>query len=311
MSSSSRCDHPETFIHDQLPVALHGQGFARRDVTDDLAASYPSAIPGHVNIGVLHGTLTGSQEHERYAPTSLNVLRRHHYDYWALGHVHQAGAEPLSRQPYVTYSGNLQGRNIRETGAKGCLVVEIGPHDAPRVEFVATDVLRWAHCRVVAESDDHLPEIEQRIREALTRCQHEADGRYCAVRLEVAGTCHAHQDLRDQGHREVVAAQWRDLANHLGNVWIEKIVIRTAPAWDLDALRQAGDMLGELLRRTHGIVEQVDQWDTVFEPLGVLADRIPRELRDAGVDLREEAVRRRWLEQAEILLASELVEGGE
>src|SRR5262249_13962811 len=59
---------PQTIRLDDLEVAIHGQSFAREAVTDNLVAGYPAAIPGWVNIGLLHTGLTGLEGHAPYAP---------------------------------------------------------------------------------------------------------------------------------------------------------------------------------------------------------------------------------------------------
>ena len=43
---------PETFNFGELNVALHGQSFLQRDVTDNLALDYPAPVSGAFNIGV-------------------------------------------------------------------------------------------------------------------------------------------------------------------------------------------------------------------------------------------------------------------
>jgi exonuclease SbcD len=45
---------PETFVLDELKVALHGQSFRQRDITDNLVPDYPAPVSGAFNIGVLH-----------------------------------------------------------------------------------------------------------------------------------------------------------------------------------------------------------------------------------------------------------------
>src|SRR3990172_5504118 len=42
-----------------FPVAIHGQSFKPGPVKENLAASYPSALSGYLNIGVLHTSLGG------------------------------------------------------------------------------------------------------------------------------------------------------------------------------------------------------------------------------------------------------------
>jgi exodeoxyribonuclease V alpha subunit len=54
-----------------LRVALHGRSFKDAATLDNLAVGYPQAVPGWLNIGVLHTALQGDAAHARYAPCSL------------------------------------------------------------------------------------------------------------------------------------------------------------------------------------------------------------------------------------------------
>src|SRR5262249_3429109 len=131
---------PETILFEDLGVAVHGQGFANRAVTEDLAASYPPARAGLVNVGVLHTSVDGREGHDAYAPTTLETLRSKGYDYWALGHVHKR--EVLSEDPWVVFPGNLQGRHAKETGPKGATLVTIASGRIAAVEHRPVDVVR-------------------------------------------------------------------------------------------------------------------------------------------------------------------------
>ncbi len=110
-------ERPETMLIDRLGIALHGQGFPAREVTEDLSIAYPDAMAGMFNIGLLHTSVDGRSGHEPYAPCTLDGLRSKGYDYWALGHVH--AREVLSEDPWIVFPGNMQGRHVRETGPKG------------------------------------------------------------------------------------------------------------------------------------------------------------------------------------------------
>lgn len=107
---------PETARFDDLGVAVHGQGYATPAVLDDLSKNYPKPLSGMVNVGLLHTSADGRPGHERYAPCTVEGLRQHGYDYWALGHIHHR--EVLSEEPPIVFAGNLQGRGLRETGPK-------------------------------------------------------------------------------------------------------------------------------------------------------------------------------------------------
>lgn len=100
-------ERPETIIFDELGVAIHGQGFATRNVTEDLTLKYPQPIREFFNIGLLHTSVDGRQGHDPYAPCNLKDLIAKGYDYWALGHVHTR--EILhDKGPWVVFPGNVQ-----------------------------------------------------------------------------------------------------------------------------------------------------------------------------------------------------------
>ena len=119
---------PQTEKIESLNVAIHGQILPARDVTENLAARFPPPAAGYLNIGMLHTALDGREGHALYAPCTVDQLKNHGYDYWALGHVHEFGHQIGSvsaEKPFVVYSGVLQGRHIREVGPKGALLVSV------------------------------------------------------------------------------------------------------------------------------------------------------------------------------------------
>ena len=123
-------DAPETRRFDSWDVSVHGQGFADRAVTENLAANYPPPDPGRFNIGLLHTACDGGAEsgHAPYAPCTPKQLADHGYDYWALGHIHQPGDLHDSSQrgaAPIVFPGNTQGRSVRECGPRGCRLVRV------------------------------------------------------------------------------------------------------------------------------------------------------------------------------------------
>jgi DNA repair protein SbcD/Mre11 len=291
-------------------VVLHGRGFERPDVPDDLAAAYPEAVPGCFNIGILHTSLAGEdRQHDRYAPTSEQTLLAKGYDYWALGHVHRRRVI-RAEDPFIGYSGNTQGRHVNEDEPKGCLLaaVEDGRLAGPP-ELRETDVVRWHRMSVALEAGDALGDACERIRERLAACR-ETDGeRLSAVRIELSGACRAHREmLQYEGDaREPIY----DVANDVDDVWIENVVFDTMPPLDLARLREGRDLLGELLREFEnlGRQEQAGPLAAVAgRALAGLKERAAAELREAGVDLDSPEAQRHWLRQAESLLAAQLAQ---
>lgn len=219
------CQGPETVILDSLGVALHGQGYLQRQETSNLARNYPDPVPGLVNIGLLHTALDGREGHEPYAPCSVDELVNKGYDYWALGHVHSR--EFVHREPWIVYPGSLQGRHVRETGAKGCTVVSLDHGQVYSVEEVDLDVLRWCRCLIDCSQASSLEEVLDKVQSHVQQELEAAAGRLIALRLELGGISPADGALRRDPERlqaeirAVVQATAGDYA------WVEKIKVRT------------------------------------------------------------------------------------
>ncbi|AJY46667.1 metallophosphoesterase family protein [Martelella endophytica] len=219
---------PETFVIDHLKVALHGQGFAERVANDNLALAYPPAVPGHFNIGVLHTSLSGRPPHAVYAPCTPADLASRGYDYWALGHVHSF--EEVSADPLTIFPGNLQGRNIRETGEKGAVLVTVEEGRA-RYERLSLDCARFEAVTVTVTPDmqdgDILSAVEHRVEEFAEA----ADERPLALRLSLSGRHDGSarlQSARGEWHDDLQAALQRVHAE----LWLEKLVLDLLPPDD-------------------------------------------------------------------------------
>ncbi|MFZ1641784.1 MAG: DNA repair exonuclease [Candidatus Contendobacter sp.] len=283
---------PETKIFTEIGVALHGQSFSTAAVSDDLAAGYPAPVPGCFNLGLLHTSLTGRPDHAPYAPTTLDVLRGKGYDYWALGHVH--AAEVVAREPWVVYPGNTQGRHIRESGPKGCVLVTV-EDGAISHQFIALDVMRWD---VLALDIGGMPDLDALLDVAmrdLRRRLAESDGRALAVRVQVWGSGPLHRLLAAQP--ETMERELRNAAIEASNAraWIEKIEFRTRPQLDLDRIAERDDPIGLLVRELRRLTADEALLRAVAgEALGELQQKLPVELRDGHDALR--------LQDADVLL---------
>ncbi|HRJ62279.1 MAG TPA: DNA repair exonuclease, partial [Azospirillaceae bacterium] len=166
---------PQTELLLDGRVAVHGQSFAKAAVTDNLARNYPARVAGAFNIGLLHTALEGAADHAPYAPCSVADLRGKGYDYWALGHVH--AARVVDRDPWIVYPGNLQGRHIRETGPKGCMLVEAEDGQVQSVETLVCDAARWAEVAVDLTGIADWEAAFSAVRDRLAAAANQADGR--------------------------------------------------------------------------------------------------------------------------------------
>lgn len=209
-----RTDQPESIHFDDLGAVVHGQGYASRDVQANLAAEYPTRIPGLVNIGVLHTAATGSPDHATYAPCSVSDLQALRYDYLALGHIHQRHAVLEGEFP-AWFSGNLQGRNPRETGAKGALVVDLEPGSPAQVTFEPVDVARWEHIGIDATGMTDAADVSAAALGLMREKVQAAEGRAVIVRVDVTGTTRLAGRLLDD---EWLHADMTAIATQVGAV---------------------------------------------------------------------------------------------
>lgn len=272
----------ETLCLDELGVAIHGQSFATRAVTQNLAQSYPQRVPNLLNVGLLHTSVTGRSGHESYAPCSLDDLHSKGYDYWALGHVH--AHEVLSREPWVVFPGNLQGRHARETGEKGAMLVEYDAAGIQSVELRSVDVVRYAQCSLDLSQVSHWDSALDRVRPLLERELARAEGRVLGVRLRLTGQTPLHTRLRaeEDAFLRDVWIQVQDIASEL---WIEKLQVETRA--QAAAIPEDG-AIAELL---HAIATQRAD-DALLaelaEELSDLRSKLPPELREGEDGLRLE-----------------------
>lgn len=307
-------DHtrPVTVRHPTLPIALHGMSYPKREVLDNLVPRYPAPVAGCLNIGLLHTNVGGNAQHAAYAPCAIAELAAKGYDYWALGHVHDHAV--LHKQPHVVYSGNTQGRHIREIGTKGCVLVSIERNSEDyiidKLEFRETGVVRWFHETIELGSNDGEEEVLAATRNRLQEVVMTAAGKLAAVRLEYVGRCRAHSILSDDQARGQLDTDIRSLAADSGDdVWIEKIKFRTQPTFDLDAMRQRHDLLGRLLRDVDALVEDPSPLADMPEVKELLA-KIGADLTgggDGSCDFADPTRQTAWLREAEAMLVNRLV----
>jgi DNA repair protein SbcD/Mre11 len=266
---------PETVVLEEAGVALHGQGFASAAVTEDLSAGYPAPVPHLFNIGLLHTSLDGREGHASYAPCTVDGLRARGYQYWALGHVHVR--EEVSRDPWIVFPGNLQGRHARETGAKGATLVTIEGRDVVRAEHRDLDVFRWTVCAVSLAGVAGTGEALDRIQQSLEAELDAAAGRPVAARIRLEGACPLHDDLAADPERWI--AEIRALASGFGDgaLWIEKIQVRTRRAGDFGALER-DDALSGLLRTVREMETDAAELAGLAESFADLERKLPAEL---------------------------------
>lgn len=300
---------PETILLEELGVAIHGRGFAKRAVTEDISASYPGARAGCLNIGMLHTSANGREGHEPYAPCTVAGLAAKGYDYWALGHVHKR--EVLSEDPWIVFPGNIQGRYIREQGAKGCSLVTVEDGAVRSVEHRTVDVVRWHHVQVDATDADDGDEIVERVGQAIQQKIEEDNAVLHAARVTVSGRCGAHAELQAKTDHWInqIRAVATDVSN--GEAWIEKVRVQTRAKMDLENIRAREDAVSSLLKSVASLDSIQEAMEALNSEFASLRRKLPAELQCGNevLDLDSPAKREELLAAVQQILIPRLLAG--
>ena len=244
-------EHVETYRVevDGEPIAVvSGLSYKQRREHRNLAKQFTLDESGLFQIGLLHCNCGGSTGHEDYAPCRLEDLTQKGINYWALGHVHER--QILCSDPYVVYSGNIQGRSIRESGRRGCYLVHVENGVTVDLEFLQLNAVIWCSSSVSIETIRSLDGLERTISQECEDLSKAASGQPVVCRLELTGRGPLYNELRrDNTLPEILErAQLEGLSSD-PFVWLQKLEMRCLPEIDFEKRREMDDLLGQVLRK--------------------------------------------------------------
>lgn len=148
-------------------ILVYGFSYQHQWIEDSMVEQFPNKADNQtVVIGMYHGQAqTNLKENNRYAPFKVSDLIDKGYDYWALGHIHQA--QVLSQQPLIQYPGSIQAKSRKEIGDKGGYLVEI-KDERVTSQFISLASIRFERAQLDAKFDwddmDFLAEVRQILR---------------------------------------------------------------------------------------------------------------------------------------------------
>ncbi len=266
-------DEPECLFfrgEDGKEAAIVGVSYRTRETYDNLATRFPlKERDWPFTIGMLHCTLDAGFGHEPYAPCSLNDLVERGYDYWALGHIHKPGVIRRSG-PAVVYPGNPQGRDIGESGPRGCCLVSVDTGHNADIRFVETASVRWEEAEVSIEEAETEGDLLERIHDTLTLLRKNSHGQAVLCRLTLTGRGRVHTSLVREGTIPQILQSFRDdEGGKEAFVLIERIVDRTEPPIDRELVATRVDIVGDVVQITDSILKS-DEALLALQP--VLAD---------------------------------------
>jgi len=244
-----------------LGVAIQGVSFAAAHVPENLLNRYPAPVPGMVNIGLLHTSLTGAEGHDVYAPCSLADLRAHGFDYWALGHVHKRAVH--AEKPWVVMPGIPQGRDIGEDGPKSATIVKIGDDGAITAEEVPTAVAQFGRIAADLTGAETMADAAKAIERALAEAREAVAAPWLVARLTLTGETPLAARLRRDD--DLTLNEARQAAESVGGALIDRVKFafggarqaESGPLAELEALMRPENLPPEVVDQTLATVDAV------------------------------------------------------
>lgn len=277
---------------------LHGRSFPNRHI-DEFVATYPMRHDGWLNIGVLHTSLDGRPGHVGYAPCSIDDLKRFGYDYWALGHIH--AHEIVHDDPWIVFPGNLQGRSVRETGAKGAVRVTVEDGKIVEVAPLVLDGARWAHLVIDITDATNEDEVIAKVMPAIADAHREAEGRPLAIRITLDGATSLHNQLVTR--HDVLEDDIRARALQFGDdCWVEQIKIKTSPPPRPVVALSAEESL-DLGRMLDGAIDDPEFAAILADLIKTVKEKLPKDLHD---DLLADDLQAKLADEARAMLGGAL-----
>ena len=151
-----------------FPYTVAGFSYQYNHIEADKISEFPKK-GDNFTIGLMHaGAKTTAKHQNVYAPFTTAEIKDLNYDYFALGHIHLR--QTLSQEPWIVYSGNLQGRHINERDAKGVYLNTVDETTKKiSLDFVETAPIIWQMVTLSLDQEVSQADLTKRIVDILTK----------------------------------------------------------------------------------------------------------------------------------------------
>lgn len=259
---------------------IYGVSFETKEEYKDFSVDFQCKDSSVFSIGLLHGTISGNQEHIPYCPFELANLRASGIDYWALGHIHKREVL-LEKNPVIIYPGNIQGRHFNETGEKGCYLVNVENNHVTDYQFVPLSKIIYEYQNFDATEVEDLPSLVDQLRQV--KSNNKISGISYMLRLNAEGRTKIHSLLSDQVEMQHLLNEINDEEdfNTDNFVYINKIINQTSTEIDLTDFRQSSEFVSDLMKKFEDLSEDEEMFEgfkiEILEE--ILTSLVGREIR--------------------------------
>jgi DNA repair protein SbcD/Mre11 len=233
-------------------AVLHvdGWSFPQASHTEDPLRDYdPAADDGVPVLGLLHGDLDAAAS--RYAPVRLADLRLRPAALWLLGHIHKPALSELAGASTVLYPGSPQAMDPGEEGLHGVWIAQLEAGKRFTVRQVPLSTIRYESLDVDVSAVDSEAAVDLAISSAVREKLHGivefgcGPLRYLSLRLRLTGRTPLHGALNRRG---TGTATDLEIEESGVTALVERVVLATSPALDLEELARGKDAPAILAR---------------------------------------------------------------
>jgi len=244
---------------------VYGISCGHGNEQSNFAAQYKAFERDEFSLAVMHGTVgssVGSEHHDVTGPCNLTDIMQGAMDYWALGHIHKS--QVISEDPMVVYAGNPQGLHRKESGAKGCYMVNVSHNGHCELEFIETSAIRFEDIKI-------------------------------DIAVHLVGTGPMHRLCVDESVRKLWLRETQaEEKSKSIFVMPYRMIAKTRPTVNLAERRLLSDMVGDYLRAYD---ETVTDIEAVRQ---ILVDRPESKRLGSYLDLLSDDVLKRVMERSEM-----------
>lgn len=226
----------DTIIH------LYGFSYKERHVDERMVQLYQKEEAAGYHIGILHGNLEGLTEHGNYAPFTISDLIEKQFDYWALGHIHKRAE--INTVPPIIYPGNIQGRHKKETGIKGCYLIELQEHICEK-RFIETNDVVWDEVVLDCSSFNSFEVLLSNCIKLLESKRRE--GKAIILKLELQHL--SMSEIEEKAFRSGELIEFLQETERIQQsfVWVNELKVKKQLVWDEESLRSQSPFYKEML----------------------------------------------------------------
>jgi DNA repair protein SbcD/Mre11 len=229
------------FQKENATVHLYGFSYPSRHLPESKIQEYIKKEGADFDIGILHGHSEGISDHSVYAPFRVNELLEKKLDYWALGHIHKR--THLHEHPYIVYPGNIQGRNKKETGGKGCYLVNMSLVET-HLQFIETATIEWNSIDIDGKEANTFHELYQICIQELENQR--AIGKGMILSLAIHNVSLSDKELAPVKNGELLQTLQEEEQQEKYFVWPAEIIVHHHFLWEREQLEQESDFYREL-----------------------------------------------------------------